>query len=123
MADQPAAPAYGPPSDLSGHAGDVWRRVTAGRVLSDAQLETLRQALLSLDRADAAAAQVAAEGAVIPDRWGGLKAHPAVEIEARHRSLFVTAMAKLNIDGVAKQVGRPGAASGKSARERRLRAV
>jgi hypothetical protein len=119
----PDAPAYGPPSGLSGHASDVWRNVTKGRTLSDAQLELLRQALFSLDRADAAAQRIMEEGDVVLDRYGTPKMHPAVDIEARHRGLYARLMNQLNIDGVAKQIGRPGSASGASAKARRLRAV
>lgn len=119
----PVAPVYGPPSGLSGHATDAWVAFTAGRSLSDAQLELLRQALLSLDRADDAARIVAEEGATVLDRYGTPKMHPAVDIEARHRGLYARLMGQLNIDGVVKQIGRPGSASGKSARERRLKAV
>ncbi len=119
----PAAPGYEAPGGLSGHACDVWHKVTAGRTLSDAQLELLRQALMSLDRADAAAVRIGEEGDVVMDRYGTPKMHPAVDIEARHRGLYARLMGQLNIDGVAKQVGRPGVVSGKSARDRRLKAV
>lgn len=118
-----AAPATGQNAGLSEHAAALHAELTAGRSLSPAQLELLRQALTSLDRADEAARVVAAEGATTLDRYGTPKMHPAVDIEARHRGLYARLMNQLNIDGVAKTIGRPGAVSGSSSKSRRLKAV
>jgi hypothetical protein len=117
----PCATAVEPPDGLSGHSEGLWRTLVAGRELSPVQLELLRQALTSLDRADAAAHEIAHDGATVPTRFDGIKAHPAVGIEATHRALFAKLMAQVNIDGVVKQIGRPGAGSEPSSRARRLR--
>jgi hypothetical protein len=114
-----------PPQGLSANAQELWRALTAGRTLTATQSELLRQALISLDRADDAARAIAIEGAVVPTRFDGVKENPSVRIEATHRTLFARLMGQLNIDGVARQIGRPGSGSGKSTsvRERRLKAV
>jgi hypothetical protein len=65
--------------------------------LSPAELEVLRCALVSLDRADQAATVLDAEGVTVVDRYGSPKAHPAVDVEARNRAAFARMVAQLGV--------------------------
>ena len=76
-----------PPADLSARSKRLWVAVLAGFELSPAELELLRSALISLDRADQAAEVVKRDGVVVVDRYGTPKQHPACDVEARNRCL------------------------------------
>jgi hypothetical protein len=65
--------------------------------LSPAEVELLRSALASLDRADEAAAIVDAEGLTTLDRYGSPKMHPACDVEARNRGLYGRFVAQLGV--------------------------
>jgi hypothetical protein len=86
-----------PPRGLSARSRRLWRAVLAEFELSDAELAVLREALVSLDRADAAAAVVVAEGVLTRDRYGCWKANPATDVELRNRSLFARLIAQLGV--------------------------
>lgn len=100
------------PAGLSECSEALWRAVVAEYVLEASELEVLRQACLSLDRADQAAVIVAAEGPVAVDRYGSPKAHPAVDVEARSRALFARLVAQLGIKAEPGRVPRTGAKPG-----------
>jgi hypothetical protein len=85
------------PDGLSERAGRLWVAVMAEYELSDAEQEVLRCACVALDRADEAAAVVAAEGMVTLDRYKSPKVHPAADLEARSRALFARLVAQLGI--------------------------
>ena len=86
-----------PPADLTERSKLVWSDVLQGFELTAAELEVLRQALVSLDRADQAAAIVSEEGCVTTDRYGSPKAHPAVDVEARSRAIFARLISQLGV--------------------------
>jgi hypothetical protein len=85
------------PQGLSRKAAKLWRDTVGTFELSAPDLETLAQALRSLDRADQAAAIVDAEGPVVLDRYDTPKSHPAVDVELRHRRMFTSLMKQLDL--------------------------
>lgn len=100
-ADQDLLP---PPAGLSERASALWTAVLADlaefdRELSPHELELWREALVSLDRAEQAAAVVEAEGVVVTDRYGSPKQHPACDVEARHRTIYARLCAQLKLTG------------------------
>lgn len=62
-------------------------------------LEVLRLACEALDRCEEARQAVAKQGAVILDRFGTPKAHPAVGIERDARIAAMRAFRELSLDG------------------------
>lgn len=111
----PAAPAA-----LTPRSRKLWRAVLAEFELSPAELELLRSALVALDRADEAAAIIAAEGVVTVDRYGSPKAHPATDVESRNRALYGRFLAQLGVKATVESVRR-GAKSGPRPRVAPLR--
>ena len=110
------------PTGLSPRARRLWRSVVNQYELAAAEVELLRLACVALDRADDAAAVITAEGAYLPDRFGGSKQHPAVDVEVRSRSAFAQIVKQLNV--VLDEVpvsSRRGAKPGPKARPARLR--
>ena len=92
------------PDGLSDRAAALWSAVLADldesdRELSPHEMTLWHEALISLDRADQAAAVIAAEGVTVVDRYGSPKAHPAVDVEARSRTLFARITAQLKLTG------------------------
>jgi phage terminase small subunit len=87
-----------PPRGLSRRAGQLWRAVLADFDVEPAGLVLLEEACRSLDRADEAASVIAAEGLVTQDRYGTPKAHPAVDVEAKHRRLFAALVRQVGLD-------------------------
>jgi hypothetical protein len=85
------------PAGLSARAKKLWRDVLTVYELSAAEVELLRNALLALDTADAAATIVKREGVTVRDRYGSPKAHPATDVEARNRALFGRFVAQLGV--------------------------
>ena len=71
------------PTHLSNRSKTLYRQLAADYHLADEPhaLETLRLALEALDRAEQARAQVARDGAYLTDRFGQVKAHPALAVE------------------------------------------
>ena len=112
-----------PPVGLSKRSAKLWRQVLVEFELSPAELELLRNALVALDRADEAAAIVAVEGMVVPDRYGSPKPHPAADIETRNRTIFARFVAQLGVKASVESVRRHGGKPGPKARAAALRAV
>jgi P27 family predicted phage terminase small subunit len=90
-------PLPGPPTGISARAKRLFRAVVRDYELSDAEVELLRCACEALDRADAAAKIVRAEGLTVLDRYGSPKTHPAVDVEARSRALFARFVGQLGV--------------------------
>jgi phage terminase small subunit len=68
----------------------------------------LIRALELLDRAEAARLEIAKDGITVKDRYGSLKAHPAVKIEVDCKSQARLLLRELGMDLVPTgQVGRP----------------
>ena len=85
------------PKGLTRRSAALWRAIVGGYVLSAGELEVLRQACASLDRADEAAVVLADQGLLTVDRYGATRAHPAVDVELRHRMLFARLIAQLGV--------------------------
>ena len=67
------------PTGLSKRSRDLWSAVLADYDLGPAELEVLRGALVSLDRADEAAEVLKTDGLSTVDRYGSPKAHPLLQ--------------------------------------------
>ncbi len=111
------------PAGLSKRSAKLWRSVLDEFELSPAELELLRNALVALDRADEAAAIIAAEGMVTVDRYGSPKTHPACDVESRNRALYGRFLAQLGVKATPQSAGHYRAKSGPKQRTAPLRAV
>lgn len=70
-----------PPAHLSARTRRIWRSVVDDYALTELHhLEVLRLGLEAADRAEAARLQIAKDGLFVPDRYGGVKAHPAERV-------------------------------------------
>jgi hypothetical protein len=81
-----------------GQAGrTLWDRIQAEYGIHDVGgIELLTNACTGLDRAEALAEAIAAEGVVVPGRFGA-KAHPAIAAELAARSFVAKMLQKLGI--------------------------
>ena len=112
----PDLPATGPPPPrklgLSGLS--LWTKVQSEYRIEDCGgVEMLMQACLALDRADALAARIDADGETIVTKRG-LKAHPCLKDELAARAFVVRTLQRLglNLEPVRPTVGRPGVGRG-----------
>jgi len=86
------------PKHLSAEARRLWSRLREDFVLDDeAALLLLRALCEAFDRAEKARAEVARDGATVRDRWGQIKAHPAVAIERDARGQVLAAVRALKL--------------------------
>jgi phage terminase small subunit len=94
------------PSHLSPRCKTLYRELAADYHLADEPhaLETLRLALESLDRAEQARAQIAKDGAYPTDRWGQVKAHPALAVERDSTIRVARLFRELSLDA---ELGEP----------------
>lgn len=83
------------PITLTGERLKLWNDVLARFTLEPASENILRNACESLERAAQAAEQVCNEGATFRDRFGAVRAHPAVGIEKDFRGLAARQLEKL----------------------------
>jgi hypothetical protein len=87
-----------PPRPLGEHGMRLWRAVVAEYEISDvAGRELLCLAAQGLDRAEALAAEVAADGMTVRGR-AGPKAHPAIKEELAARSFVVRTLGRLGLN-------------------------
>lgn len=83
-----AAPAP-PPPGLSLPARRLWTDAVSAFPFRPTELALLESALRALDRAEAARAQVEAEGlTVVTEATGAVRAHPSIRTEAESRREF-----------------------------------
>jgi phage terminase small subunit len=87
-----------PPEHLSDGSKAVWKATVEEFEMSAAELVTLRLALEAVDRSDQARAEIEKAGAIVEDRYGGLRAHPAVAIERDSRLAAARLFKQLNIE-------------------------
>lgn len=86
------------PKHLSAEARRLWARLTADFVLDDAGgMLLLQSACEAYDRLQAARKLIDKEGAVLRDRWGQAKPHPACGIERDARSQMHSALRLLKL--------------------------
>lgn len=88
-----------PPSHLKKPARDMWASISADYDVSDgAGLSLLQAACESFQRASEARAIIDKAGAVVTDRFGQEKPHPAVGIERDSRAAMVSALRALRLE-------------------------
>jgi P27 family predicted phage terminase small subunit len=86
------------PEHISARARKLWRRVEDTWDIADAAAEELLRMLVeAVDRRDQARELLDAEGLTIVDRYGQVRAHPAVAIEASSRTAAARLMAQLGL--------------------------
>jgi hypothetical protein len=110
----PGTTSLQPPRPLGVHGRALWDRVMAEYGIRDSGgAELLALAAQALDRAEALAACIAADGAVIYGKAGPLRAHPAIRDETACRAFVVRTLQKLglNLEAI-KPIGRPGGGIG-----------
>ena len=104
--DRPKAPAH-----LSAPAKKWWRALTDTYEFTEPDsVLILETALSCYDRAEAAREMVQKEGAVVKDRFGQLKAHPATVTERDGKMAMLRALKQLGLDVLppgSLRVGRP----------------
>lgn len=102
------------PRHLSPSSRKLFRRVVADYELDREPhaLETLRLACEALDRCAEARDVLAADGAILRDRFGQARAHPAVAIERDSRLAALRAFRELSLDGQAPEDVRPPRVNG-----------
>ena len=96
------------PVEMSAGSKALWKVIVQQFEMSPADLEVLRSAMAARDRAIEAAAIIARDGLTTVDRYGGIRAHPAVDIELRNQSLFARLVRQMGIDQVAMPANRRG---------------
>ena len=100
-----------PPKTLSVEAKKWWRKLVREYGIDDpAGCLLLQTALEALDRMRGAQDAISTEGATVRDRYGQLKAHPAVNIERDARAAMLAALKAMNLDvePLRDRPGRPG---------------
>lgn len=104
-------PSANPPKTLSAEAKKWWRRFAEEYEITDeAGLFLLQAGLEAFDRMREAQKQLDTDGLTTKDRFGQVRAHPAVQIERDSRAAMVSAIKALNLDiePLRNGPGRPG---------------
>jgi Phage terminase, small subunit len=110
---EPGATGSQPSRPLGEHGEKLWRRATAEYDIDDvAGVEMLTQACQALDRAEALAACIQADGEIVRTSQG-IKAHPAIREELSCRGFIVRTLQKLGLNF--EPVRAPGRPSGRGA--------
>jgi P27 family predicted phage terminase small subunit len=76
-----------------------WTSVVSTYVLEEHHARLLTCACEAWDRAAQAREVLARDGIVVADRYGGVRAHPAVAIERDARIVFARMVRELDLDG------------------------
>jgi P27 family predicted phage terminase small subunit len=88
-----------PPESLSKEAKTWWQQLVDQFEIDDAAgLMLLQQAMHAFDETVVAKAAIEKDGAVIEDRWGQKKQHPAVLNLRDARNLMLRSLKALNLD-------------------------
>lgn len=105
-----------PPRHLTRASRGLWRQLTAEYDLADEPhaLRTLTLACEALDRGEEARQRIAQDGAYLVDRFGQLKAHPAVAVERDSRVAAMRAFRELSLDSELADVRVPRVGGGRS---------
>ena len=87
-----------PPKHLKADARRLWERLTADYQIDDAAgLALLQAACEAFQRAAEARKLIDRDGAVIMDRFGQQKPHPAISIERDNRGQMISALRALKL--------------------------
>ena len=103
-------PAPTPPAGLTKAAKQWWAEIQDEFSIDDpAGLLLLQTAMTAFDRMKQAAATIKKDGAVVVDRFGQQRAHPAVTTERDSRAGMLAALRALNLDVIPNRdaPGRP----------------
>jgi P27 family predicted phage terminase small subunit len=95
------------PKGLSTESRALWRSVSSTFEMDAAGLLMLKEACLTLDRLRQAQEILKKEGVTYLDRFGQLRAHPAVNIERDSRGQLLKCLQALNLDLDDSPVGAP----------------
>ena len=97
-----------PPKYLSKESAKFWNDILKIYELQPHHLKTLEAACGEWDRAKEARRTVEKEGAYFSDRFGQVKAHPAILTEQKSKNLFRLLLRELGLDLQAPDTdGRP----------------
>jgi phage terminase small subunit len=87
------------PTELQEHGKSFWKSIHTDFEVADGHsLELLYRACIQLDRANDAREQIAAKGMTFEDRWGQVRANPAVEQERQAVNLFRLLTREMGMD-------------------------
>lgn len=96
------------PSYLEKSGRSLWTRVLKVFDLTEPQdLERLAVACCAADRAAEAREAIAADGAIVEDRFGQPKPHPAVDIERHAWTAQLRALREMGLDALEVAPPRP----------------
>jgi phage terminase small subunit len=95
---RPVEAVAAPPGHLSPEAAAWWSVIVRDFVLADHHIKILTTAAESWDRCNEARRLVEQDGICVPDRFGALRAHPAVAIERDSRVAFLRALREIALD-------------------------
>jgi hypothetical protein len=87
------------PAHLSERCKTLWRGMVRHYELDAAGLELLMLALEALDRCEQARETLATDGVYLKDRFGQLRAHPAVAVERDSRIAAARLFRELDLEG------------------------
>lgn len=96
------------PSTLSRAAQRRWRAIVNEFELSASELIVLEEGLLAWDRLGQARALLDRDGLVVATGAGGLKPHPAANVEAESRRAVFAAFRQLGLDTADESPRKPG---------------
>ena len=97
-----------PPRPLGPHGRRLWDEVQVEYSIRDSGgCELLAQAAAALDMAEALAAEIAADGAVIRGKTGP-RSHPAIRDQLAARSLCIRTLQRLGVNVSVEPVRGPG---------------
>jgi hypothetical protein len=111
-----------PPSDLGAAGKALWAAVVGAYALRDRELVVLAEACREADRACEADEVIASDGPYIADRYGSLKAHPAVAVARSSRLASSRLLRELHLYEFDLERDRPASPNqpGQHGRRRRL---
>ena len=100
-----------PPDHLSAESQTWWRQIVLDFDFEAHHLKLLQVTCEAWDRAQQARRIVDDEGAIITDRFGQKKPHPATFVERDNRALFARMLRELSLDVSEPSENRPPAHS------------
>ena len=91
-------PAATAPTHLTAASKRLFGRIAGEYELQAQHVELLTLACEARDRAEQARKAIAKDGPYMSDRYGGLKAHPAIAVERDSRLAFGRLLRQLDLD-------------------------
>ena len=87
-----------PPKHLKSTGTRLWKQACESYEFGDVDIPLLEMMCVACDRIAEAQAQIAKDGVTIPDRWGGVKVHPAHQVEKDNSTRLIQAYKALRLD-------------------------